>query len=51
MTAMIKRFLSVNLLSDKITPEVLNLVVSPLNLQVTRITAGLIIVRGIFKCD
>lgn len=39
MAAMIKRFLSVNLLSDKISPEVLNLVVSPLSLQVTRVTA------------
>ncbi len=39
MVAMIKRFLSVNLLNDKISPEVLNLVVSPLNLQVTRVTA------------
>ena len=39
MAAMIKRFLSVNLLSEKISPEVLNLVVSPLDLQVTRITA------------
>lgn len=39
MAAMIKRFLSVNLLNDKISPEVLNLVVSPLNLKVTRVTA------------
>ena len=31
-------FLSTNLLRDKVSPEVLNLVVSPLNMQVTRIT-------------
>jgi ABC-2 type transport system permease protein len=35
----IKRFLSVNLLKDKISPEVLNLVVSPLMLEVTLVTA------------
>ena len=39
MASMIKRFLSVNLLSDKLSPEVLNIVVSPLNVQVTRVTA------------
>jgi len=37
--ALIKRFLSENLLKDKISPEVLHLVVSPLNLEVTRVTA------------
>jgi len=39
MVGLIKRFLSRNLLKDKISPEVLNLVVSPLNLEVTRVTA------------
>jgi ABC-2 type transport system permease protein len=39
MASMIKRFLSVNLLKEKVSPEVLNLVVSPLNVQVTRVTA------------
>lgn len=39
MVAMIKRFLSENLLKDKISPELLNLVVSPLNLKITRVTS------------
>jgi len=39
MAGMIKRFLSVNMLSDKISPELMNLVVSPLNMQVNRVTA------------
>lgn len=38
MTYLIKRFLSRNLLKDKVSPEVLNLVVSPLHLEVTRVT-------------
>ena len=35
----IRRFLSGNLLKDKVSPEVLNLVVSPLDMEVSRITA------------
>jgi ABC-2 type transport system permease protein len=38
LIGVIQRFLSENLLKDKISPEVLNLVVSPLNLKVTRLT-------------
>ena len=33
----IKRFLSVNLLEDKVPPETVTLIVSPLNLEVTRL--------------
>ena len=36
--ATIKRFLSVNLLEDKVPPDIVTLIVSPLNLEVTRIT-------------
>lgn len=36
--AIIKRFLSVNLLEDKVPPDIVTLIVSPLNLEVTRIT-------------
>jgi ABC-2 type transport system permease protein len=36
-TAMIKRFLSVNLIKDKVTPDMVSLIVSPLNLEVTRL--------------
>ena len=36
---LIERFISVNLLKDQVSPEIANLVVSPLNLQVSRITA------------
>lgn len=39
MSASIWRFLSVNLLKDKVSAEVLNLVISPLNLEVNRVTA------------
>jgi ABC-2 type transport system permease protein len=39
MVYFIKRFLSENLLKDKVEPEIMNLVVSPLSLEVTRVTA------------
>lgn len=39
MYGLIKRFISVNLLKDQVSPEILNQVVSPLNLEVTRLTA------------
>lgn len=39
IVALIKTFLSENLLRDKVSPEVLTLVVSPLNLKVTRVTS------------
>jgi len=39
MGNLIWRFLSENLLKDQVTPEVLDRVVSPLNLEVTRVTA------------
>ena len=35
--AMIKRFLSVNLLEDKVPPDMVTLIVSPLNLEITRL--------------
>ena len=35
---MIKRFLSVNLLEDKVPPDMVTLIVSPLNLEVTRLS-------------
>lgn len=38
MTSLIWRFMSGNLLKDKVSPEVLNLVISPLNVEVNRIT-------------
>ena len=39
MYGLIQRFISVNLLKDQVSPEILNQVVSPLNLEVTRLTA------------
>lgn len=38
LVSVLKRFLSENLLKDRVSPEVTSLVVSPLNLNVTRIT-------------
>jgi ABC-2 type transport system permease protein len=38
MASLIWRFLSRSLLKDKVSPEILNLVISPLDLEVTRIT-------------
>lgn len=36
--SMIKSFLTVNLLKDKVPPDIVTLIVSPLNLEVTRVT-------------
>jgi len=36
--SMIKNFLTVNLLKDKVPPDIVSLIVSPLNLEVTRVT-------------
>ena len=58
--AMIKRFLSVNLLEDKVPPDMVTLIVSPLNLQVTRLnekgdiafeqsSIGNLIIPGVFS--
>ncbi|MCP5105660.1 MAG: ABC transporter permease [bacterium] len=58
--AMIKRFLSVNLLKDKVPPGMVTLIVSPLNLEVTRLNEkggialeqsniGNIIIPGVFS--
>lgn len=38
VVSLIKRFLSVNLLRDEVSPEVLELVVSPLQIEVNRVT-------------
>jgi len=57
---MIKRFLSVNLLEDKVPPDMVTLIVSPLNLEITRLNEkgdialeqsniGNIIIPGIFS--
>jgi len=58
--AMIKTFLTGNLLKDKVPPDIVTLIVSPLNLEVTRITEegevaleqsniGNIIIPGVFS--
>jgi ABC-2 type transport system permease protein len=57
---MIKRFLSVNLLEDKVPPDMVTLIVSPLNLEITRLNEkgdialeqsniGNIIIPGVFS--
>ena len=57
--AMIKRFLSVNMLEDKVLPDIAALIVSPLNMEVTRLNEeggialdqsnyGNIIIPGVF---
>jgi ABC-2 type transport system permease protein len=58
-SAMIKRFLSINLLKDKVPPDLIPLIISPLNLEITRLNEegsiaqeqsniGNIIVPGVF---
>ena len=58
--SMIKGFLTVNLLEDKAPPDIVNLIVSPLNLEVTRVTkkgesgqeqsnVGNLLIPGIFS--
>jgi len=59
-TAVIKNFLTGNLLKDKVPPDIVTLIVSPLNLEVTRLTEkgeiareqsniGNIIIPGVFS--
>lgn len=58
--ALIKRFLSVNLLEDKVPPDMVTLIVSPLDLEVVRVTEeggaeleqgniGNLIIPGVFS--
>jgi len=58
--AVIKSFLTINLLKEKVPPEIVALIVSPLNLEVTRVTengdisveqsnVGNLIIPGIFS--